>query len=139
MEDVNPLILILLHEDTITPDEAFEKCAEKVTRKLEEIYGMIDSVLEFRKEHPELVEEIPDDGKAESDSPEGPITNKQIRYIGYLYRKRNEEPNYDSIRKLTRAEASKEIARLESELGEKGSQEPKPNSRKSQKAKAKKE
>ena len=140
IEDVNPLALYLLSKDEMTVDEAWNKCSKIVSEKSEEVMRMLEDFVEFRKEYASELEsksasaeEPPEEGGGE-----GPITHRQIRYLGYLYRQLGQEPDYESIRKLTRADATREISRLEKEAGVEKEEKPKKPRRKA-KSSAKKE
>lgn len=126
-EDVNPFIsyaLIMIEdgEDIIDIESVLDDCVVEVERTLD---SKVHLILSGRAEMPELPEkpkngqtEKPDKGNASSKNHGSKISNKQLRYIGYLHHQLGRKPDYKEVSTLTQRQATMRIKDLEKELSE---------------------
>ncbi len=124
-EDVNPfisytLIMAEAGEDIIDHESILEDCVVEVEKTLQ---SKVHLILSGRAEMPELPDK-PENGQdkktaksnASSKDRGSKISNKQLRYIGYLHHQLGRKPDYDEIGGLFQKAATMRIKDLEKEL-----------------------
>ncbi len=124
-EDVNPILAYTLvmaesaediidHESIL--DDFMVECSQTVDSK-------VSLILSGRVEMPE-VRDKPDNGQVKKPADNqgsskdrgSKISNKQLRYIGYLQHQLGQKPDYDAIGGLSQKAATMRIKDLEKEL-----------------------
>ena len=131
--EVNPMLMYTLRRDDpeffdLSETESWIECFETVQRLLAEVvFGVLNDAKKKRKDEIVELAEAHSDISPQDEPPElptakkrgngkrpaGALTVKQLRYVGYLYRKLGEEPEYDEISSLTQSQATVRIKELE--------------------------
>ena len=127
-KDLYPLFAEELCRQEFNETESWIECFETVQRLLAEVvFGVLNDARKKRKDEIVELADAHSDIQPQDDPPElptakkrgngkrpaGALTVKQLRYMGYLYRKLGEEPEYDEISSLTQSQATVRIKELE--------------------------